>query len=233
MAVVAEGRVAVHAAPFFTEGHLVYRLRSILAKPRRSVSGPLASYVSAIGVLGLAGWTVMVLFPMNGEAQIVTATAGLRPAVVGLVEGRRVALDAAARRMQFNVRVPARPAATHEVVYLKNVDAPVLVGELDGFMEPPPPPPPPAPGQPVRVYEQGVRLLRPGLPASPEEIQGFIASFPERSLVEVIQGEDGTIHKVMVTRRPSDATSSMPFDASILDSPAGLHAAAGTTNWVH
>jgi hypothetical protein len=232
MAVVSKGRLAVPAAPFFTEGHLVHRMRSLLANTRRSFLRLCASYVSAACVLGLVGWTVLVLFPLNGEAQVVITSAGLRPPVVDLVQGKR-ALKAAARQMQFKLRVPAPQGAVPDVVYFMNVEPPTG-GQDVGMASPPPPPPPPPgpPGPPLKVFGLGVRALRPGAIASPEEVQRFMASFPERSLVEVIQGEDGTVHKVTVTRRPADATTSIPFDAHIFDSLAGP-AAAGATNGVH
>jgi beta-lactamase regulating signal transducer with metallopeptidase domain len=186
MAVVSKGRLALPAAPFFTEGHLLHRMRSLLSNPQRSWWRLGISYVSAVCFLGVTAWVVLVFFPLNGEAQIVMT----------------------ARPTEFNVRVTAPPVTQRDVLYYANFEA---SGRFSGLLRPPPPPPPPPmPEQPIRVG-RGIRVLRPGQFASPEEIQRFIASFPERSLVEVTQADDGTIRKVLVqARRLADAKTSIP-----------------------
>jgi beta-lactamase regulating signal transducer with metallopeptidase domain len=209
MAVVSKGRLALPAAPFFTEGHLAHRMRALLSNPRRSWWRLSISYVSAVCFLGVTAWVVLVFFPLNGEAQVVMS----------------------ARPNDFNVLVTAPPITQRDVIYFENFEA---SGRFSGIVggcpgcdagllppPPPPPPPPPMPGPSIRS-ERGIRILRPGQFASPEDIQSFIASLPERSLVEVTQAEDGTIQRVMVqSRRLSDAKTSIPIGAGTFFHVAG------------
>src|SRR5436190_2971147 len=66
MAVASKPRLALPAAPFFTEGHLAHRMRALLASPRRSLTRLCISYACTACVLVLAGWAVLILFPLNG-----------------------------------------------------------------------------------------------------------------------------------------------------------------------
>jgi beta-lactamase regulating signal transducer with metallopeptidase domain len=231
MAVVSKGRLAVPTAPFFTEGHLVHRMRSLLASPQQSFARLCALYVSVASLLGLSAAAVLVLFPLNGEAQIVAAFAKPHPAIADFVAGKRIAVQASARQAEFNLGVPAPDGAVEDIVYVINVEASENAGGLD-VLVPPPPPPPPPPGT-IQVFTQGVRLLRPGVIASPEQVQQFVASFPERSLVEVTQGEDGTVHKVMIIRRPANETTTIPPGFDVFGGFAGPDAATGATDRVH
>lgn len=204
MAVVSKGRLALPTAPFFTEGHLVHRMRSLLASPRRSLARLCVSYACMALVLLLAGWTVLILFPLSGEALAVTPPLQRLP--LKLIAPSQIARG-------FNVQVPPPNGETRDVFYFMHGEAGnATQGSGVLHFEVAPPPPPPPPGMAFRMLSPGVRILRPGQIATPEEIQGFIASFPERSLVEVIQGEDGTVQKVMVTaRRLANAADTIRF----------------------
>jgi hypothetical protein len=228
MAVVSKPRLALPAAPFFTEGHLTYRMRLLLASPRRSLTRLCISYACTAGVLAFAGWSVLILFPLNGDAHVVSAAAHRLPTYQVASSGRRLLLPASST---FNLKLPAPAGETKDLVYFVNTEGQQAVA-VQGYLMPPPPPPPPPPGPPA-VFRTGLRVLRPGQAATPEEIQNFIASFPQQTLVQVIKGEDGTIQRVMVTRRSADATIFTPFGVGVLGGIDGPATAAGTTDRVH
>jgi hypothetical protein len=127
----------------------------------------------------------------------------------------------------FDIVVPAPQDAMPKVFHLFN-------GELsEGLLPPPPPPPPPPEGMMIRnpqfgfLATRGIRVLRPGEKPSDEELDRFIHSFPEQSLVQVERLDDGTIRRIMVqSRRLADAPKSIPFpDPSVF----GDHVTAGAT----
>jgi beta-lactamase regulating signal transducer with metallopeptidase domain len=242
MAVVTTGRWAVPAAPFFTEGHLAHRMRSLLTSPRRSAIRLIATY----GFVGLsligASWSLITLFPLTGEAQIVAANQPrvpynlffefVRPGVPRVDLGQQPF---------FTVRVPPPQDISKPGDFMVTV-----VGEPIGpsAAEPPPlPPPPPAvgmirgrPGSPF-LMTAGVRALRPGDKPSPEELERYLRNLPEQSVVHIDRTDDGTIRRITVqARRLQDAANSMPFgDPSIIDShvAAGAAESAVTTDVVH
>lgn len=229
MAVVSKPRLALPAAPFFTEGHLAQRLRALLASPRRSLTRLCISYACAAFMLALSGWSVLILFPLNGEAHIVTPIVQRLSTYQIASSGRRLLLPSPGPQT-FSLRLPAPTGETKDIFYFRNVETDSEEVQDVLFAPPTPPPPPPA-GPLFQIFGQGIRTLRPGRVATPEEIQTFIASFPERTLVQVIEGEDGTIQKLMVTRRPADATIFIPFATGVLGGVAGP--AAGTTDSGH
>jgi len=236
MAVVSRPRLAVPAAPFFTEGHLAQRMRSLLASPRRSLTRLCLSYACIAFVLAWAGWSVLILFPLNGEAHVVTPTVQRLATYQIQTSGRRLILPSRVRQT-FSLKLPAPTGETRDMVYFTNGEASDPAGDHDFLMVPPPPPPPPPPsikvGSQFLVFGMGVRALRPGQRPSPEEIQNFIASFPKQSLVEVIQEKDGTVSRVMITRRPSDETTSILPGPHVFDGVAGPASTAGAANGVH
>ena len=230
MAVVSKPRLAVPAAPFFTEGHLAHRMRALLASPRRSLARLCISYSCVALVLALTGWSVLILFPLNGEAHIVTPTGRTLPTYQIASSGKRLILPSRVPQT-FSLRLPAPTGETKDIFYFRNVEAAEEVQYV--LFAPQTLSPPPPPGPLFQIFGQGVRTLRPGQVATPEEVQSFIASFPERSLVQVIQGEDGTIQKVSVTRRFGDATTFNTFGAAVLGGFTGPAPAAGAANGVH
>jgi hypothetical protein len=242
MAVVTTGRSAVPAAPFFTEGHLAQRMRSLLTSPRRSSIRLVLTYGLVASFLVGTGWSLITLFPLTGEAQIVTAQQPRVPLNLFVVRPG-VDLD---RQQFFNVRVPPPHEGNP-----KPPDFMVTVfGEPIGPPEtqPPvvmPPPPPPLVGLMIRnpaafpfLVTKGIRVLRPGDKPSVEEIERFIQGFPERSAVQVERTEDGTIRRITVqTRRLEDAANSLYFgDPSAVDGNVATGTTtepAATTDGVH
>jgi beta-lactamase regulating signal transducer with metallopeptidase domain len=221
MAVVSKGRFALPAAPFFTEGHLVHRMRLLLANPRRSFRRLCVSYLSAVCLLGVVGWAALLMFPLTGEAHVVVQThpQGQRETVVQVVASdARDHLKTAAQRTQlFNVRVPD-PAGEppDDVLYLANT-----------LRFPPPPPPALLPGAVFRTQRFSVG---PGQIVSPEDLQRFTDSLPKDSFVEVMQNADGVIQRVMITRRPSDETTSIPAGRGFFFHIAGPNTAGAAVS---
>jgi hypothetical protein len=225
MAVVSKGRFALPAAPFFTEGHLVHRMRSLLASPKRSLVRLCVSYLSAASLLGFAVWSVIVVFPLDGEAMVVLPTPRFGPVVVHVLASEPLApKPAAPRAQQFDVRVPAPvdpKRNEHDVVYFVNAEgaAGIAIAPFaNGFVPPPPPPP--------LMQTFTVRALRPGAIATPEEVQKFIDSFPQ-SHVQVTQTPEGLIQRVEVTRRISDEATTSPARRGFILGVVGANTATG------
>lgn len=249
MAVVTTGRWAVPAAPFFTEGHLAHRMRSLLTSPRRSSMRLVLTYGLVASLLVAAGWSLITLFPLTGEAQIVTAQQPRVPLNLFVVKGR---VDPG-RQQFFNVRVPApqeyrtKPTDFMVTVFGEPIGPP---GVQPPDAQPPqviplPPQPPPLVGLMIRnpvafpfLAAKGIRVLRPGDKPSVEEVERFIQGFPDRSLVQVERTEDGTIRKITVqTRRLEDAANSLHFgDPSVVDGNVTTGTTtepAATTDGIH
>jgi hypothetical protein len=231
MAVVTGGRWTVPAAPFFTEGHLMCRMRALLAKPNRSLGRLCISYFSTAFLLMVAGWIVMMWFPFTGEVQVVTTNRPIAPFMIPI--------PPQASGHFFSVRVPAPRrfvGSSARAPQAITIPAPQSgpqheVGQWGLVMLPPPPlPPPPAPGggSPGFFGTMGVRLIRPGERPSPEDLERFIQSFPERSVVQVLKAEDGTIQRITIqSRRLADAANSIPF---VDPARHGEQLPSGTTN---
>jgi beta-lactamase regulating signal transducer with metallopeptidase domain len=228
MAVVTKGRWPVPAAPFFTEGHLAHRMRSLLTNPRRSWIRLGVSYVSAASLLMAAGWIVMIWFPLQGEAQIVTPPGSRPPDVVFF---RDPVLPAQTPKT-FNMRVPG-PQQFPLGVVGGPLSGPSGVGEfLLPVPPPPPPPPPPLLGTSMKfgfLDAKGIRVIRPGDKPTPEEIERFIQGFPERSIVQVTQAPDGTVQRITIqARRLANEANALRF-FSDPSHPAGQAPAGATT----
>jgi hypothetical protein len=235
MAVVSGPRLALPAAPFFTEGHLAHRMRALLESPRRTLTRLCISYASIALVFALAGWTILILFPLNGEAHV------FAPRLHGLVTyqiattGKRLFIPPQVPR-SFNLPVPIPADRSRDVLYFMNVEAsdPAPGQAFEMKLPPPPPPPPPPDGLPIRAIGRVVRVMRPGFIASPEQIQNFIASFPPEAVVQVIQEDDGTVQKVMITRSSADAATFNTFGPiGVLGGFAGPTPTAGPANGEH
>jgi beta-lactamase regulating signal transducer with metallopeptidase domain len=232
MAVISRPRFTLPAAPFFTEGHLAHRMRSLLTSPRRSVLRLGVSYGCLACVLALAIWTVLILFPLTGAAHVVTPTVHALPIYEYATSERSVFLPTPiSPTFQLELPEPANVNEPRDVFYVVNVESAAATPGQDVERVPLPPPSLPLPH--TAMFSMGVRAIRPGEIATPEQIQNFIASFPERSLVHVIQDEDGIIKKVTVTRRPADETIFLSRGASIFGSFAGPAAAAEPADGVH
>jgi hypothetical protein len=230
MAMVTTGRWAVPAAPFFTEGHLASRMRSILSNPRRSGMRLVGSYVLTAALLFGAGWSLTLWFPLMGEAQIVTAPQG--PSMffrVFVPPDGKVAL-ALRPQQTFNVVVRAPEGPPRNVLHFFNEEVPPQILEL--IPPPPPPPPPPPDGMMIRnpqfglVGTAGVRMIAPGDKPSEEELDRFLQRFAGRASVRVDRLDDGTIRSITVqARRLEDAANSITFTGP---SVVGDHVTAGT-----
>jgi beta-lactamase regulating signal transducer with metallopeptidase domain len=207
IAVVSRRRWALPAASFFTKGHLIQRMRSLLKESRCSSARLLVSYATASFLLAVAVGAAILWLPLMGEAQTITLSAPRSPApFLFRLHGP-----------EFTVRVPApAPAPERQMGTVEYFEAPVQEGILGGvvggadpledhlhFMPPPPPPPAP-PGEPFGFLgARGFRIVRPGQKVSAEEVERLRNAFGNRAEVEVIQSEDGTVQRVTVTgRRP-------------------------------
>lgn len=194
MAVVSRRRFALPAAPFFTEGHLMRRMRLLLAGSNRSAIRICLSYLSVAALLGSAVWCASAWFPLMGEPQIVMA------AVPRMADPRL-----------FTIALPPPVGAREDVMYSVSHEAFVNVVPLDqnysAMQVPPPPPPFPHLGPGGLLPGPGIRILRPGEIASPEEILHLQEAFGGDSEVEISQAEDGTVQRIVVRARrlPNEA----------------------------
>ena len=210
MAVVSRSHWALPAASFFTQGHLIGRMRLLLKESKRSLFRLCVSYAAVGIVLALTVGIAFIWLPLLGEAHTVALSPQPRPMMqirllgtktllpVGVESGTTFTMPVPAGKGQFNVQyfgptgVVGGPAPGFE----------------NRFLAPPPPPPPPPPlnagsGPSGFLGARGIRMIRPGQVASPEEVEQMRRAFGERAEVEVIQAEDGTVQKVTVhARRP-------------------------------
>lgn len=246
MAVVTQRGGGLPAASFFTHGHLVHRMRSLLANPSRSWIRLSISYATLACLLAGAGWSLVAWFPLYGEAEVV-ASPGHRSPILFLAKANEDNVVFFSTGGEFNVRVPAPRVRTGVVRGLRisptDISGRESVEPLS-FIPPPPLPPPPPPPEGMRPPGFGLirvsHLIRPGQKPSVEELERFIHSFPDPTFVEVKQAEDGTVERITVqARRLRDAANSIPFsDAPHLagQAPAGTTNAAepaGATDRVH
>lgn len=237
MAVVPRGLSALPAAPFFTQGHLHERMRSLLTRRNGSRSRLILSYVCMFVLLVVVGWNVMLLFPLKADAQNVPALhLMLRPPVLHPWSEQPATVAEPSKK--FNVRVPAPNGPVQDNIIYVNPGAfgEIRHGESEGVMPPPPPPPPPPPqpsfpirlnGQPGPFVIQGLKVLRPGNPATPDDFARVQAALGNRVILEVRQNEDGIVQRVTVLgRRFFNEDNVVPFDSgSGSDSPdSAIHA---------
>jgi beta-lactamase regulating signal transducer with metallopeptidase domain len=191
---------AVPAASFLAGGHLSQRVRSLLTKPGGSVSRLLASYVSIACLLILLASASMVWFPLIGEAHTIETSALKRMLPPVLILRTRPPVTVVTRGSTFNVRVPGPDApARNTVFYLSAIAAGPGAKDVTMLL-----PPPPAFIQSFGALAgPGLRVFRPGDKATPEDIARMQAALGERTLIEVIQTEDGTVQKITIQRRRS------------------------------
>ncbi|HET9941795.1 MAG TPA: M56 family metallopeptidase, partial [Terriglobia bacterium] len=200
MAVVPGSRWALPAAPFFTGGHLIRRMRLLTANARCSRLRLFLSYASIGLVLFLVAGSMFLWFPLMGEQQVVLAGPptqrvflGYATAPIGVIggfAGTRVSGE-------FNVALPAPAGPVHDIVYF------VSTMHGDAGLMPPPPPPPPPPGMLSSGFlaVRGIQMVRPGEVASPERIQQMREALGDGSVVEIDQTEGGFVRGVRVTAR--------------------------------
>ena len=208
IAVVSRRRWALPAASFFTEGHLIQRMRSLLKESRCSSARLLVSYATVCFLLAATAGAAILWLPLMGEAQTVTLPMPRRAAQF-LIKPLGP---------EFTIRVPAPERQMGIVQYfeapIQDIQEGIPGGVVGGpepledhlhVMPPPPPPPPPpsASGPFGFLGARGFRIVRPGEKVSAEEVEQLRNAFGDRAEVEVIQSEDGTVQRVTVTaRRP-------------------------------
>ena len=213
--------VGVPAAFFLTDGHLHRRVRSLLTGRRRSIGGLAVSY-SLIGFLLLvftAG--VVIWFPLIGEARIrsVLKQEQLLPRIL-IARGQAFPSEKGPVQ-NFELRV-AEPAVRSGNVMYRMDDADAgAVAEVQTMPLPEILHAPPMLFEYGRSTSQGIRMVRPGQIATPEELAGLQELFGEGAQIEVRQATDGTIQRLTILRRRSSDESSTDFPG-IGIGPAGV-----------
>jgi beta-lactamase regulating signal transducer with metallopeptidase domain len=207
MAVVSRSQWALPAASFFTQGHLIGRMRLLLKESKRSLFGLCISYATVGILLALTAGISFIWLPLLGEAHTVALSPQPRPLMYIRLLGTKTLLPAGVESAtNFTIPVPAG-RGRFNVQYFGPTG--VVGGPAPGFENgflalPPPPLPPPPPNGPLGFLgTRGVRMIRPGEVASAKEVERLRKALGERAEVEVIQGEDGTVQRVSVrARRP-------------------------------
>jgi len=225
MAVVSKRRWALPAASFFTQGHLIHRMRLLAASPNRSALRLWVTYTSAAFLLAATMLGVFVSFPLVSESLVFLAA---QPQFQKITVRATDPPGRVARTLklpkEFNIAVPPPASGERNIMYFVRTDGAVLPdGAL--FLPPPPLPPPPPPGGPVQfgfLVARGIRMVRPGEVATPEEIQQLREAFGGRAEIKIDQGEDGVVRSVSVqSRRLSDEADTVrTFIAPLTTEPA-------------
>jgi len=213
MAVVSKRRWALPAASFFTQGHLIHRMRLLVASPTRSTVRLCVTYVSVALLLIATTLGATSSFPLVSRSlvflgaqprfELVTVRATDPPS--GVVQTARLPKD-------FNIAVPPPADGARDIIYFVRAGSSELPeGTL--FMPPPPPLPPPFAGGPAQfgfLAVRGIRMVHPGEVATSEEIQRLRQAFGGRVELQIDQTEDGVIRRVSVQpRRLSDEADSV------------------------
>jgi len=229
MAVVSARRWPLPAAPFFTEGHLVRRMRLLLSGPRRSMLTLCVCYGSMAVALALALWGVFLWFPLTTTPQLVlVARRPIHDVVVRASDPPNGTPGGALHPKQFTIAVPPPASAAGDIFYFAQARLPE-----GGNWLPPPPPPPPPPSGPIRLAgeepfpflaAQGIRMVRPGEIVTSEQIQHLRDALGANAQIDIEQAEDGTIQRITVqARRLSNEANIIrtPGSAPAAESPAG------------
>ena len=199
MAVTAKQSTSVPAAAFFAEGHLAQRVRALLTQRRASAVRLLASYGAISCLLVAAAWAAVVFFPFMGNAQILTAASPTELLPPSLHVWRTVPARGE-KTVKFNLPVPPPDSETKRDTFFFALRA---NSEL----------PADVPGPLHFLATRGIRVIRPGDKATPEEIVRMKEALGDRAVLEVTQTEDGTVQRITILgRRISDETTVDPFD---------------------
>jgi hypothetical protein len=222
MAVISRRRWALPAASFFTQGHLIHRMRLLLATPNRSWLRLCVCYVSVTLLLASSVWGVISSFPLVSHSLVVL---GGQPQAQQITVRATDPPGHVVPRLRppenFTIAVPPPTGPDRDVLYF--VHRSVL---SDGTPLVPLPPLPPSPSfaSPPFGYmaARGIRMVRPGDTATSEEIQSIKEAFGERVEVEIDQAENGVIQRVRFTsRRLSDEADNVrPLVAPVATEPA-------------
>jgi beta-lactamase regulating signal transducer with metallopeptidase domain len=228
MAVVSRGRWALPAASFFTRGHLIRRMRLLLDDARKSAVRLFLSYTAIGCTLAIVMWSAFTWLPLARDPHIVIAAPPAQPVRLSI---RHLDAPMARRMAEFYMRLPA-PEEEEDLRYFVQVTPADVPGAAEvqenilAFGPPPPPPPPPPTSGPFSFLAlRGVRMVRPGEIASPEEIQKLRDALGERAVLEVQQAEDGTVQRVTIQARrlrdeANSVRTSIPFASAEPTAPA-------------
>jgi hypothetical protein len=210
----------VPAALFLNAGHLPHRVRSLLSKRNGSIGWLAVSYSLIACLLFIFTAATSLWFPLVGEAQTVETMARNHLFPPTLISRTRPGFFAETSLSTFNVHVSAPPTQSKDHVYYSGEAVSDSIQEH--FRELPAPPLPPSMFQPFeRLESQGIRMIRPGDKLTPEDLVRMQSVLGERTLIEVIQAEDGTVQRITIQRRRSpDEISVGPFRLGI--GPGGL-----------
>jgi beta-lactamase regulating signal transducer with metallopeptidase domain len=195
----------VPAALFLNDGHLPHRVRSLLTRRNRSIGRLAVSYSLIVSLFAMLATAATLWFPLIGEAQTVETFAKNHSLPPVLLAHTKPQFFVNKPSPIFNVHVTAPPEPTTDQLYYTGdlhsdeAGSDVTAQRLKVLTVPPF-----AFVQPFRMLElQGIRVLRPGEKATPQEIVRLQQALGEQTLVEVTQAEDGTVQKIKVQRRRS------------------------------
>jgi beta-lactamase regulating signal transducer with metallopeptidase domain len=209
----------IPAALFLNDGHLPHRVRSLLTKRNGSVGRLAVSYSLIVCLLVVFTAATTLWFPLVGQARTVETFAQNHLLPQKLI-ARTKPVGIAQTPSTFDVHVPVPPTPSKDQLYFSGEVA--SAGVEQHFRVLPAPPLPPPMFQPFeRLESQGIRMVRPGDKLTPEDLVRMQSVLSERTLIEVIQAEDGTVQRITIQRRRSpDEISVGPFRLGI--GPGGV-----------
>jgi beta-lactamase regulating signal transducer with metallopeptidase domain len=209
----------IPAALFLNDGHLPHRVRSLLTKRNGSVGRLAVSYSLIVCLLVVFTAATTLWFPLVGQARTVETFAQNHLLPQKLI-ARTKPVVIAQTPSTFDVHVPVPPTPSKDQLYFSGEVA--SAGVEQHFRVLPAPPLPPPMFQPFeRLESQGIRMVRPGDKLTPEDLVRMQSVLGERTLIEVIQAEDGTVQRITIQRRRSpDEISVGPFRLGI--GPGGV-----------
>jgi hypothetical protein len=230
------GLKAVPTASFLSDGHLAHRVRALLTKRSGSFARLSFSYFSIAGLLAMIAWSMTVWFPLIGEAQTVeTATLKrLRPPI--LISRAKPSAVNPPGTSTFNVHVTAPPSPSEDAVfYLSSIASGPSPQDVTMLLQPPLPPPFLQPFGALAM--RGIRILRPGDQATPEDIARIQSALGDQTFVEVTRADDGTVQKITIQRRRfPDESNNAPIDSGSWSGggfAADSAGAAGSAHSIH
>jgi hypothetical protein len=203
--VVSKRRWALPAASFFTEGHLIHRMRLLVAGPNRFSVRLCLSYAAVAFLLTAAMWGGFIWFPLVSQSFVVLAAQPKGQHIIVRATDPPGHVVRFTIPREFTVAVPPPTDGKGDVMYFVHSGSVVQpAGAL--FIQPPPLPLPI--GGPIQFgfpAVRGIRMVRPGEIATPEEIQRLREAIGANAEVEIDQAENGFVRRVSVyARRLSD-----------------------------
>jgi hypothetical protein len=220
MAVTAKESTSSPGAAFFAEGHLAQRVRTLLTQPGVSVVRLFGSYIAIAFLMVASGWAAVLCFPLTGNALVLKTPPPMllsptlhvwRSVPVGGTNTKR-----------FTLRVPPpSPELNRRDTFFVAIPA---NSELSGDV----------PGPLHFLAARGIRGIRPGDKATPEDIVRMKEALGDRAFLEVTQTEDGTVQRITILgRRIPDETTVVPFDPIPGTGGTNATGAAESGNRIH